>query len=64
MIALWQPCIYEVSNPFEKMETISLKGKTNFFEKRVSKYAKSGVGTSENTLECHTQLCFDDNIDF
>ena len=26
------------------METISLQGKTNFFEKRVAKYAKSGVG--------------------
>jgi hypothetical protein len=26
------------------METISLQGKTNFFEKRVGEYAKSGVG--------------------
>jgi ribonucleotide reductase beta subunit family protein with ferritin-like domain len=28
MIALWQPRIYEVSNPFEWMEAISLQGKT------------------------------------
>ncbi len=35
---------YKTSNPFEWMETISLQGKTNFFEKRVGKYAKSGVG--------------------
>ena len=63
MIALWQPRIYEVSNPFEWMETISLQGKTNFFEKHISEYAKSGVGMNENTLERHT-LCFDDNIDF
>jgi len=35
---------YKVGNPFEWMETISLQGKTNFFEKRVGEYAKSGVG--------------------
>jgi ribonucleoside-diphosphate reductase subunit M2 len=29
---------------FEWTETISLQGKTNFFEKRVGEYAKSGVG--------------------
>lgn len=28
------------------MEMISLSGKTNFFEKRVSDYAKAGVNTS------------------
>jgi ribonucleoside-diphosphate reductase subunit M2 len=31
-------------NPFDWMESISLQGKTNFFEKRVSEYSKSGVG--------------------
>jgi ribonucleoside-diphosphate reductase subunit M2 len=35
---------YRVGNPFEWMETISLQGKTNFFEKRVGEYSKSGVG--------------------
>jgi ribonucleoside-diphosphate reductase subunit M2 len=35
---------YKVANPFEWMETISLQGKTNFFEKRVGEYSKSGVG--------------------
>jgi ribonucleoside-diphosphate reductase subunit M2 len=35
---------YKTGNPFEWMETISLQGKTNFFEKRVCKYAKSGIG--------------------
>lgn len=35
---------YNVMNPFDWMESISLQGKTNFFEKRVSEYAKSGVG--------------------
>jgi ribonucleoside-diphosphate reductase subunit M2 len=35
------PKIYNISNPFEWMEMISLQGKTNFFEKRVSEYQKS-----------------------
>jgi ribonucleotide reductase beta subunit family protein with ferritin-like domain len=38
---------YKTVNPFEWMETISLQGKTNFFEKRVAEYAKSGVGTNQ-----------------
>jgi ribonucleoside-diphosphate reductase subunit M2 len=35
---------YKIRNPFEWMETISLQGKTNFFEKRLGEYSKSGVG--------------------
>jgi len=35
--------IYNVENPFPWMEMISLQGKTNFFEKRVGDYQKSGV---------------------
>ncbi len=35
---------YKTGNLFEWMEMISLQGKTNFFEKRVGEYAKSGVG--------------------
>jgi ribonucleotide reductase beta subunit family protein with ferritin-like domain len=31
--------IYNVSNPFDFMELISLESKTNFFEKRVDSYA-------------------------
>ena len=34
---------YKIGNPFEWMETISLQDKTNFFEKRVGEYSKSGV---------------------
>ena len=34
---------YNASNPFDFMEMISLQGKTNFFEKRVAEYQKSGV---------------------
>mmetsp|Transcript_2105 Transcript_2105/g.3986 ORF Transcript_2105/g.3986 Transcript_2105/m.3986 type:complete len:410 (+) Transcript_2105:109-1338(+) len=39
---------YQAQNPFEWMEMISLQGKTNFFEKRVGEYAKSGVGVNKD----------------
>tara|TARA_R110002073_G_scaffold279026_1_gene442916 strand:- start:166108 stop:167079 length:972 start_codon:yes stop_codon:yes gene_type:complete len=35
--------VYNSANPFDFMEMISLEGKTNFFEKRVSEYQKAGV---------------------
>ncbi|KAF1790747.1 Ribonucleotide reductase-related [Phytophthora cactorum] len=35
--------IYNVKNPFDWMDMISLQGKTNFFEKRVGEYSKAGV---------------------
>jgi ribonucleoside-diphosphate reductase beta chain len=38
--------IWNTTNPFDFMEMISLQGKTNFFEKRVGDYQKSGVLTS------------------
>ncbi len=37
--------IYNVTNPFDFMELISMEGKTNFFEKRVAEYKKAGVGS-------------------
>ncbi|MCT4696909.1 ribonucleoside-diphosphate reductase small subunit [Candidatus Cardinium sp. TP] len=38
--------VYQVTNPFDFMEMIALQGKTNFFEKRVGEYQKSGVMSS------------------
>ena len=38
--------IWDSKNPFDFMETISLGGKTNFFERRVGEYAKAGVMNS------------------
>ncbi|MFA9187035.1 ribonucleotide-diphosphate reductase subunit beta [Flavobacterium sp. FBOR7N2.3] len=35
--------VYNTANPFDFMDMISLQGKTNFFEKKVSEYQKSGV---------------------
>jgi ribonucleoside-diphosphate reductase beta chain len=50
--------IYNVENPFPWMDLISLEGKTNFFEKRVSNYAKQSVITHESQKE----IAFDEDF--
>ena len=50
------PPLYHKKNPFPFMETISLQGKTNFFEKRVSEYQRPSNRSIEST-------CFDE-MDF
>ena len=45
------PKSYNSENPFDFMDMISLEGKTNFFEKRVSDYRKAGVGMEAETKE-------------
>lgn len=40
--------VYNAANPFDFMDMISLQGKTNFFEKRVSEYQKAGVLNKES----------------
>lgn len=44
LVSLGCSKIYNSTNPFDFMEMISLQGKTNFFEKRVSEYKKASVG--------------------
>lgn len=41
---------YNATNPFDFMEMISLQGKTNFFEKRVAEYQKSGVMADKDSM--------------
>ena len=43
--------VYNSANPFDFMEMISLQGKTNFFEKRVSEYQKAGVNANQEEKE-------------
>ena len=47
--------VYNTENPFEWMELISLEGKTNFFEKRVTEYQRPGIlsekGSQKFTLD-------------
>lgn len=53
--------IYNATNPFDFMDMISLRGKTNFFEKRVAEYQKAGVMKS---TEKETAPKFSLNEDF
>ena len=42
--------LYNTKNPFQWMEMLALEGKTNFFERKVSEYAKAGVVSGNNDL--------------
>ena len=53
--------IYGATNPFDFMDMISLRGKTNFFEKRVAEYQKAGV---LNSTEKDSAPKFSLNEDF
>lgn len=57
LVELGYDKVYNATNPFDFMEMISLQGKTNFFEKRVGDYQKSGV---LNTAETKTFTLDDD----
>lgn len=48
LVILFQ--IYNVENPFDFMEHISLEGKTNFFEKKVGEYQKAGVMSKKDEM--------------
>ncbi|KAL1666454.1 ribonucleotide reductase small subunit [Schizophyllum commune] len=46
LVALGNEKVYKVTNPFDFMDMISLQGKTNFFEKRVSDYKMAAVNNT------------------
>ncbi len=48
LVQLGEERIYNAENPFDWMDLISIQGKTNFFEKRVGDYRKSGVGIEKD----------------
>jgi ribonucleotide reductase beta subunit family protein with ferritin-like domain len=62
LIELGLEPLYNAANPFDWMELISLQGKTNFFEKRVSEYQKAGVMNSLE--ETNKELDFSADFDF
>lgn len=55
------PAFYKASNPFPWMEQISLRGKTNFFERRVGEYQRPGVVV---TAKPESADFIDENVDF
>lgn len=54
LVALGNKKYYNATNPFDFMESISLAGKTNFFEKRVGDYQKAGVMASTKKYQEET----------
>ncbi|MGB5272645.1 MAG: ribonucleotide-diphosphate reductase subunit beta [Flavobacteriaceae bacterium] len=50
--------VYNSTNPFDFMDMISLQGKTNFFEKRVSEYQKAGILNKEKDTDAQ-KISFD-----
>jgi ribonucleoside-diphosphate reductase subunit M2 len=50
--------IYNKTNPFDFMENLSMEGKTNFFERRVSEYQRSGIMDQEDEREFRTDVDF------
>ena len=54
LVQLGYPKIFNVANPFDFMERISLEGKDNFFEKRNANYAKAGVGKTQAEMSFST----------
>ena len=50
LVQLGYEKIWNVNNPFDFMEMISMSGKTNFFEKKVSEYSKTGIGIDKHKM--------------
>jgi len=58
LLQLGYPKAYSATNPFPFMERISLEGKDNFFEKRVTTYAKGSVGKERSEMVFSTVADF------
>ncbi|OSX59235.1 hypothetical protein POSPLADRAFT_1035584 [Postia placenta MAD-698-R-SB12] len=66
LVSLGNEKHYQATNPFDFMDMISMQGKTNFFEKRVSDYAKAGLktGTDAPGAATHNARAFSLDEDF
>jgi len=64
LVSLGVDKLYNVINPFDWMELISFQGKTNFFEKRVGEYQKSGVMSGLHEKENPGANLFSQDADF
>lgn len=56
LVALGSEKVWNSANPFPFMENISLQGKTNFFERRVSDYKKANVNISNEKKTLNGKL--------
>lgn len=64
LVALGNPKVYNDTNPFDFMEMISLQGKANFFESRVSAYSKAAVNQSIDNDHSAVKAGFSVDEDF
>ena len=64
VVTLGYSKLYNATNPFDWMEMISLEGKTNFFEKRVAEYQKSGVAITPEKGAHKASTVFTMDADF
>lgn len=64
LVALGNEKVYNDTNPFDFMEMISLQGKANFFESRVSAYSKSSVNQSIDSDHSAVKKGFSVDEDF
>ena len=46
LVSLGNEKVYNVTNPFDFMDMISLQGKTKFFKKRLLNYSKANINHS------------------
>ena len=58
LLQLGYPKAYSATNPFPFMDRIGLEGKDNFFEKRVTTYAKATVGKDKAEMVFSTTADF------
>jgi len=56
--------IYNTQNPYTWMESISLEGKTNFFESRVSEYSRANITTDSSSSPLNMKKSFCEDADF
>lgn len=67
LVSLGCEKIYKTKNPFEWMEMISLEGKSNFFETKVSEYQKSKMikpKTSKPEPVVEQEKIYSEDVDF
>ncbi|KAK0203039.1 ribonucleotide reductase small subunit [Desarmillaria ectypa] len=64
LVALGNDKVYNSTNPFDFMDMISLQGKTNFFEKRVSDYSKANINHSAtgSTVDSSKTFALDEDF--
>jgi len=62
LVSLQCEKLFGSANPFDFMDMISLQGKTNFFEKRVSEYKLAAVSHAETSVQPVKVFRLDENF--